>query len=318
MIRNGAQGRLVDLSGLTTVQDFQNAVAGLGIGVRVEIAADGTRMNIRNELSGLSMSVGESGSATASELGLRSFGATTKLADFNDGRGVRQADGAIDPLTGLPEPALDLDFRVTLKDGRAFDVEIEGDESVQDVLDSINAAAATAGITPAEFTAQLVSNENGFELVDSTVGGATTVTDLNNSGTATDLGILGSSVTATLTGTDRATVAVDSVFSHLMALRNALTANDERGIEIATGKLETDVARSVEARADVGVRSRRVVEAATREEELGIQDMTLRSSIQDLDYTEAATRFAGLQQQLEAGLAAAAKSVNLSLLDFLR
>jgi flagellar hook-associated protein 3 FlgL len=103
-----------------------------------------------------------------------------------------------------------------------------------------------------------------------------------------------------------------------MALRNALTANDERGIEIATGKLETDVARSVEARADVGVRSRRVVEAATREEELGIQDMTLRSSIQDLDYTEAATRFAGLQQQLEAGLAAAAKSVNLSLLDFLR
>lgn len=318
MIRNGAQGRRVDLSGLTTVQDFQNAVAGLGIGVRVEIAADGTRMNIRNELSGLSMSVGESGSATASELGLRSFGATTKLADFNDGRGVRQADGAIDPLTGLPDPALDLDFRVTLKDGRAFDVEIEGDESVQDVLDSINAAAATAGITPAEFTAQLVSNENGFELVDSTVGGATTVTDLNNSGTATDLGILGSSVTATLTGTDRATVAVDSVFSHLMALRNALTANDERGIEIATGKLETDVARSVEARADVGVRSRRVVEAATREEELGIQDMTLRSSIQDLDYTEAATRFAGLQQQLEAGLAAAAKSVNLSLLDFLR
>jgi flagellin-like hook-associated protein FlgL len=121
-----------------------------------------------------------------------------------------------------------------------------------------------------------------------------------------------------LTGTDRATVAVDSVFSHLIALRNALSGNDERGIEIATAKLEADLARATEARADVGVRSRRVAEATAREEELGIQDMALRSSIQDLDFTAAATRFASLQQQLEAGLAGAAKSVNLSLLDYLR
>jgi flagellin-like hook-associated protein FlgL len=46
--------------------------------------------------------------------------------------------------------------------------------------------------------------------------------------------------------------------------------------------------------------------------------MSLRSSIQDLDFTQAATQFASLQQQLEAGLAGASRAVNLSLLDFLR
>ena len=318
VIRNGGQARRFDLSTYTTVQDFQNAVVASGIGVRVEIAEDGTRLNVRNELSGATMSVEELGGTTATELGIRSFAGSTLLSDFNEGRGVRQADGAIDPITGLPDPAADRDLRITLKDGRAFEVEFEGDLTVQDALDSINAAAAAAGIAPAEFTAALASTGNGIELSDATTGTTTLVEDINNSSAATDLGIAGSTSTATLSGTDRATVAVDSVFSHLMALRDALLANDERGIEFATERLEADLGRATEARADVGVRSRRLAEATAREEELGIQDMALRSSIQDLDFTAAATRFASLQQQLEAGLAGASRAVNLSLLDFLR
>ncbi|MFM7260634.1 MAG: flagellin [bacterium] len=318
VIRNGGQARRFDLSTYTTVQDFQNAVAASGIGVRVEIAEDGTRLNVRNELSGATMSVEELGGSTATELGIRSFAGSTLLADFNEGRGIRQADGAIDPITGLPDPAADRDLRITLKDGRSFEVELEGDLTVQDALDSINAAAAAAGLTPAEFTAALASTGNGIELSDTTIGTTTRIEDINNSNAATDLGIAGSTNTATLSGTDRATVAVDSVFSHLMALRDALLADDERGIEFATERLEADLGRATEARADVGVRSRRLAEATAREEELGIQDMALRSSIQDLDFTAAATRFASLQQQLEAGLAGASRAVNLSLLDFLR
>jgi flagellar hook-associated protein 3 FlgL len=318
MIRSNGQARQIDLSGLTSVQDLQNAIASTGLGARLEISEDGTRLNLRNEVSGVAMSVEEIGGSTATELGIRSFASSTRLDDFNGGRGVRQADGAIDPLTGLPDPSRDLDFRVVLKDGRSFDVDIDGDVTVNDVLGSINSAAAAAGITPAEFNAQLVATGNGIELVDSTIGAKMQVLDLNNSGSAEDLGILGDSVDPSLVGQDRATVAVDSVFSHLISLRDALLANDERGIGFATDKLEADISRATEARADVGVRSRRVAEASAREEDLGIQDKALRSSIQDLDFTAAATRFASLQQQLEAGLAGAAKAVNLSLLDFLR
>jgi flagellar hook-associated protein 3 FlgL len=318
VIRNGGQARRFDLSTYATVQDFQNAVVASGIGVRVEISEDGTRFNVRNELSGATMSVEELGGTTATELGIRSFAGSTLLADFNEGRGVRQADGAIDPTTGLPDPAADRDLRITLKDGRSFEVELDGDLTVQDALDSINAAATAAGLAPAEFQASLASTGNGIEITDGTTGTTTLVEDINTSSAATDLGIAGSTTTATLSGSDRATVAVDSVFSHLMALRDALLADDQRGIEFATGRLEADLGRATEARADVGVRSRRLAEATAREEELGIQDMALRSSIQDLDFTAAATRFASLQQQLEAGLAGASRAVNMSLLDFLR
>jgi flagellin-like hook-associated protein FlgL len=72
-----------------------------------------------------------------------------------------------------------------------------------------------------------------------------------------------------------------------------------------------------ETRAEVGVRSRRVTDATEREEDLRIQDMGLKSEIQDLDFTEAALRFGLLQQQLQAGLTTASQISYLSLLDFL-
>ena len=318
-IRNGNQARIIDLSAVQTVQDFQNAVEVERIGVRVEISEDGTRLNVLNELSGTSMAIEEfSGNATATQLGIRSFSAGTLLSDFNDGRGVRQVTGVVDPITGLPDPARNTDFRVTLKDGRTFEVDIDGSFTVQDVLTRINAAATAAGVLPAEFAAQLVSVGNGIELVDSTVGASTVVFALNGSSAATDLGILGQSSGPSLVGTDTSKVAVDSVFSHMIALRDALIANDTRGIEIAAAKLDEDLIRTASARADIGVRTQRVEDAITREGDLRIQDIALRSEIQDLYYAAAAGRFASLQQQLEAGLAVAARATSLSLLDFLR
>ena len=61
-----------------------------------------------------------------------------------------------------------------------------------------------------------------------------------------------------------------------------------------------------------------MTDAAGREEDLKIQDTGLKSQVQDLDYTEAAVRFAGLQQQLQAALMTAGQTQSLSLLDFLR
>jgi flagellar hook-associated protein 3 FlgL len=104
----------------------------------------------------------------------------------------------------------------------------------------------------------------------------------------------------------------------MIALRDALIANDTRRIEIAAAKLDEDLIRTASARADIGVRTQRVEDATTREGDLRIQDIALRSEIQDLDYAAAAGRFASLQQQLEAGLAVAARATSLSLLDFLR
>ena len=132
-----------------------------------------------------------------------------------------------------------------------------------------------------------------------------------------DLGIEGSTTSAQFVGEDRATVAVDSLFSHLISLRDALETNDDRGITLAGEKLEFDITRLAQTRAEVGVRGRRVLDATQRQEDRQIQDHGLRSQIQDLDFTEAALRFSLLQQQLQAGLATAGRISTLSLLDFL-
>ena len=321
-ITNGGQTRDLDLSAANTVQDVMNAVAGLNIGVRVEIHEDGDRLNFINELSGspaTAMSIGEvAGGTTATELGVRSLTGSTLLADFNNGQGVQIRTGSVDPVTGLPDPSADIDFTITLKGGQAFDVDLEDVTTVQDVLDQINAAAAAAGILPADFQAGLAASGNGIELTDNTAGTTTSVVAQNGSFAADHLGILGSSSSATFTGEDRATVAVDSVLTHLMMLRDALAADDESGITLATGKLEADITRVASARADVGIRTRRVTDAVTREEDLKLQETSLKSQLQDLDYTEASIRFATLQQQLQAAYATTARTAGMSLLDFLR
>jgi len=319
-IENAGQVRDLDLASVETIRDLKNIVASLNLGVRVEIASTRDRLNFVNELSGAALSIGEvGGGTTATELGVRSLARSTRLEDFNDGRGVQVVTGRVDPITGNPDPALNTDFRVTLKDGRTFDVGLSTEETVEDVLDAINAAAVGAGIVvPGEFNADLATDGNGIELTDLTIGTTTSVVALNGSFAAEDLGILGSSDSASLTGEDRAKVAVDSVFSHLIALRDALEANDERGIQFATQRMEADVNRLAGARASSGVRAQRVDRLTMREEELKLQDIGLRSMIQDLDYSEAATRFANLQTQLQAGLATTSQAMSLSLIDFLR
>jgi len=262
------------------------------------------------------MSVAEvAGGLTATELGVRTFATWTRLDDLNDGRGIQIRSGSVDPITGLPDPAADIDFRIDLKDGSALDVDLAGAQTIGDVLDAITAAAAVASLP---VTATLAADGNGITITDATVGtGDTSVTAQNGSFAAEDLGMVGSTGGATLTSEDRATVAVESVFTHLLRLRDALLTDDERGITLAAEKFDRDISGLAEARANVGVRSRRVATAVLREEDLRIQDMALRSQVQDLDYTEASLRFAMLQQQLQAGLITAQQVTSLSLLDFL-
>lgn len=68
----------------------------------------------------------------------------------------------------------------------------------------------------------------------------------------------------------------------------------------------------------MGVRAQRVVRMSEREQDMKIQDAALKSSVQDTDFAEAASRFANLQTQLQAGLTGTSRALSISLLDFLR
>ncbi len=324
-ITNGGRTGSVSVTAADTVGDLARQIEALNLGVRLEINEGGEGLNLVNEVSGFELSVSEDGggSLLATGLGLRTFSGTTLVSDLNHGRGVEIADGEINPITGLPDANRNVDFRVHLQDGSSFDVDLTTADltDVQGILAAINGAAAGAGFG-AVFQATLVDGANGIVFEDSSgpVTQNTSVESLNGYA-AEDLGLLDASFAAgapaVLAGGDRATVRVESVFSDLIDLREALDTDDERGIVVAAGRLESDEGRLITARAVAGGRAQRVEDARARVEDRALVDETIRSGLEDLDFTEAATRYSFLQLAQNAAYAATAQTQGLSLLSFL-
>jgi flagellar hook-associated protein 3 FlgL len=91
-ITNGLLSATIDLTAATTVEDLLNRINSSGTAVRAEINAAGTGINILNPTQGTAMTIAENGGTTAADLGIRSFHATTPLAQLNGGGGVRTVD----------------------------------------------------------------------------------------------------------------------------------------------------------------------------------------------------------------------------------
>lgn len=300
-VTNGATTQVIDLSTATTVQDMINRVAAADVGVRMEINADGTGLNLVNEVSGLNLSVGENaGGSTATDLGLRSMAAGTKLSELNFGRGVATTSGA--------------DMRLHLHDGSDIDVDLTGAATVGDVIAAINAAAGGSA------TASLAADGNGLVVTDNTAGGdAFGISAINGSTAAGDLGVrVNAGAGHVVAGADVAQVRTESVFTHLMMLRQGLRASDEKLITEAGSALHEDVASVASARAQMGVRGQRLQQQSVRLEERTLQTRSLLSDLRDADYNQVISRFVQYQQQLQANLLSGQQMMSLSLLDFLR
>lgn len=336
------QSRIIDLSQAQNLGDIRNAIEGTGLGLRVEINADGSGIDVVNEVSAgraeaLSIEEVPTGNAatdrTAERLGIRSMMGSTRLSDFNDGRGVQIVDGATNPITGQLDPAKNSDLRITLGDGRIFDVDLRPQDvvTVQSLINRINAAAAdpanlvgpanAAPIqVPGEFVATLGNGANGIELVQPGNPNRIKVEPRNNSPAAEQLGFLDGTydpATGTFRAVDRAKVRVDNLFTALIDLRDALQNNDTNGITLAGERVESIVDRVSQTRALVGGFSRRVLEGQQTQEDLLILDQSTRSQLQDLDFTEASIRLNQLQVQLQAGYSVTSQILSRSLLDFL-
>lgn len=333
-ISNNRGSATVDLSGAQTLGDVKGLIEAAGVGVRVEINAAGTGIDVVNLLSAgsagaLSIEETDATNPTAANLGIRSMTASSLLSAFNFGRGVQIKDGSIDPTTGNADPSLDIDFTITL--GNAGQTKIDIDLRPQDVVnvqtlvDRINSQAATqlaaAGLPTDALVASLGATSNGVVLTqDASFAGAVAIAPRNNSEAAEDLGFISGrydASSASFVGADRAKVRVSGIFSDLIDLRDGLEHDDTVGIGIAGNSLGTSINLLAETRGVVGGYSQRVDFAQRAEEDRTTFDEQVRSSLRDVDYTEAASRFSMLQTQLQAGLQATAISSRLTLLDFL-
>lgn len=332
-ISNAGHTATVDLSSARTLQDVRNLIQGTNLGVRVEINAACSGIDIVNEVSTTSansLSIGEVGGGdTATRLGVRTLSEQTLLSAFNFGQGVQIIDGVNDPTNGLASTSLNEDFVITLGDSAntqiAIDLRPQDVVSVQTLLDRVNAQAgvqlAAAGLPANAFVAGLSPDGNGLRLTqDSTFPTPVRIEARNNSTAAQQLGLLGGTYvpgSASLIGEDRAKVRVDSVFTHLLDLRQALASNDISGIGLAGSGMDAAIGEIAELRGVVGGHAQRVESAANRESDRATLDESIRSGLRDADYTQAATRYSLLQTQLEAGLRVTALASQRSLLDFL-
>jgi len=332
-IQNLGRSEIVDLSGAQTFQDVISAFESTGLGIRAELDPTGHRLIVRNETAAgrdQSLSISEvGGGTTAADLGIRTFGFGTPVSDLNFGTGVRIADGGTDPVTGLPDPALDVDFNIVLGDGRTITVDLRPQDmtDVQAVVDRINSEiTAQSGallLAPGDVVAGIGGDDNGLTItVNPAIAamGPVSFERDNNSLAAGDLGLLDGqwdAASGVYLGSDRSKVQVDNLYSALIDLRDALLGDDQFGIEIAGNRLDGFVERIAQSRALVGGYVNRVDQVATDTENRVLLDEQTRSSFADLDFAAASTEFSQLQVQLQAGLQATALSRQLSLLDFL-
>lgn len=323
-ITQGAVTKIADLSaanGVETVQDMMNEIEKLGLGVRMEINEDGKTISLISDVSGLDFSVGEvSGGTTATDLGVRSFTGATKLSDFNFGLDQN--------LSGqFKTDVNDTDFKITMHDNASFEVNINGAVTVDDVLTKIRTAYNTATGNTAgavgsgnDFNVGLNPDGNGFYFEDNTAGGSDfEIVSVNSSLATEKMGInINSGAGSTIAGEDRAKVRTESVFTHLINLRDALINNDASGITIATEKIQEDNTAVTLVRADVGVRTQRVQDEQFRSSSLKITEQTMLSDLRDTNMTEVITRFTQLQNQLQATFTVGSQTLQQSFLDFLR
>ncbi|HEX8916000.1 MAG TPA: flagellar hook-associated protein FlgL [Humisphaera sp.] len=281
-----------------TVGDLLNAINGAGANVTASINAAGTGIDIVNPNQGAKMTIGEAGGTTAADLGVRSMTGGTALSELNGGKGVRTAAGA--------------DFRVTRTDGTTFDVDVDGAVTVQDVIARINAAGGPT------VTASLAATGNGIALAD-TAGGAVTlsVAPLNFSDAYKDLGLDAAGAGAAVAGRDVNAVAAQGVFANLAALRDALENDDQAGITAAAGGVQGDYDRVVRVRGETGARVQELESRKDRLDDQNVATQSLLSELQDTDFPSTISKFEALQTSLQAAMAAGAKTLGMSLMDYL-
>lgn len=110
----------------------------------------------------------------------------------------------------------------------------------------------------------------------------------------------------------------DNTFDHLTALSAALRAGDVTGMEAGLTSLAADGERIVAARADVGTRALRIEQAAARAADA---ELSLTSSLAEIENADLPRTLVDLKMQevaYQASLAATARVLQPSLLDFLR
>ena len=321
ILTNGSESVTLDISGAQTVEDLLNLINGAGLGLLAEINAAADGINVRSRLSGADFTIGENGGTTASQLGIRTYTGDTELSALNRGIGVPTSN---DPANN--------DLLITARDGTQLAINLSTATTVQDVIDLINSNTANV---PLAIEARLALVGNGIELVDYTMGPlgteTLTVAAVEGSPAAQYLGFVADGETQSdpsavqvdgsgnqvLTGEDRHTLEVDSVFNTLLRLKTALENGDVTEIGKSLERLDADLDRVNFARAELGGRLQNLETIDIRLQDEDVQLRTALSQDIDVDLVKAISDLTARQYAFQASLQTAASLMQMTLLNFI-
>jgi flagellar hook-associated protein 3 FlgL len=119
-------------------------------------------------------------------------------------------------------------------------------------------------------------------------------------------------------GTDTFGVDGDNLFSHLADLATALRAGDSASIQGSIATLGSDLTALSAAMAGEGARYNRITKAGDLASQSQLQLRSSLSDVEEVDLAEATIDLQTQQVAYQAALAATSKTIQPSLLDFLR
>ncbi len=302
----------VDLSAAKTVGDVLIAINRSGADVRAELNGKTGGIAVRALRSGVNYSIGENGGTAATALGIRTATGSTKLSDLDHGRGVVLNEFG-------PE------FSIVRPDGAQLDFNLEGAETVDDILNLIR--NHPLNLDTLRVIPSLNSVGNGIQLLGPPGANPITVNRGSVSNAAELLGLVGkdqsqavgvtSGPFAILNGSDFLPKEAGGTIDTLLRLENAVREGDIPELERLQKLLDIEIDRSTRVRGRVGVWSQNVQSLKDTADDQAVALKGELSTEVDADLATVISELQQRQTSLEASLKLIGQTARLSLLDFL-
>lgn len=312
-ITQGTKTYGISTTGLTTIEDLINRIHQSGVNAQASLDPTGRFLQLQSTESGTALTIGETGGNLATRLGLRTMDRTTPVSQLNFGQGIFSQEQGDDLV-------------LVRTNGTEFRVNLDGVQTVQDVLNRIN--NHVDNFNPSlRITASLAAVGGGIVLSALTGAAAIQVRNAGGSQAAWGLGLVPRSTDvasgvangaqSTITGRDVSGIEVEGAYTTLIRMKQAIEQGQPGDLERVTAALDKDLQRLSLARGFLGTRQQSIGRVRELTEEQQIQLKQIESDELDADLAKVISDLTARQAALQASLQLMGTASNLTLFNYL-
>ncbi|MFK8113610.1 MAG: flagellar hook protein [Rubripirellula sp.] len=311
-VLQGDKAFTIDLADAETLGDVLIAFNRSGADIKAELNEADGQIRLRSLRMGVDYSVGENGGNAARELGIRSATEETRLSELGRGRGVVLNSNGPDLIIARP-------------DGRELGIELNGLETIQDVIVAIRDHPQNQDTLRVLVDLNDIGNGLQFKAPPGTDPLTIRQTGLSDAGIR--LGLIppgASEVSGSVVGSVDTIIGQDYVprdaggaLDTLLRMQTAVKDGDIPEIERLQAKLDLDLDKASRTRGKIGVWSRNLNELKSATEEKVLQLTDQLSTEIDADLAKVISDLSQRQLSLEASMRIIGQTAQLTVLNFL-